>query len=56
MTREELFDKHGEEICEYCTGNIVSKYCLRLGELCEGRFCEQAQDEFADEHDIELED
>ena len=38
------------------TDNIVREYCLRLGELCEGRFCEQAQDEFADEHDIELED
>ncbi len=56
MTREELFDKHGEQICEYCTDNIVREYCLRLGELCEGRFCEQAQDEFADEHDILLED
>lgn len=56
MTREELFDKYGEEICEYCTDNIVREYYLRLGELCEGCFCEQAQDEFADEHDIELED
>ena len=56
MTRKELFDIYGEEICEYCTNNIVPEYFLRLGELCEGRFCEQAQEEFADEYDIELED
>lgn len=56
MTREALFDKHGEEICEYCRDNILCEYQLRLGELCEGSFCERAQDEFAEEHNIELEE
>ena len=56
MTREELFDKHGEEICEYCRCNILLEHQLHLGELCEGSFCEQAQDEFADEHNLLLED
>lgn len=56
MTREALFDKHGEEICEYCKDNILCEFHLHLGELCEGSFCERAQDEFAEEHNIELED
>ncbi len=56
MTREELFDKHEEEICEYCRDNIFCEYQLHLGEPCEGSFCEQAQDEFAEEHNIGLEE
>lgn len=56
MTREELFDKYEEEICEYCKDKILCECQLHFGEPCEGRFCEQAQDEFAEEHNIELED
>lgn len=56
MTREELFDEYEEELCEYCRKAIICEHQLHLGESCEGRFCEQAQDEFAEEHDIELED
>lgn len=26
MTREELQNKHGDAICEYCNKNIISKY------------------------------
>ena len=37
MTREALFGKHEEEICEYCRDNILCEYQLRPGELCEGR-------------------
>lgn len=26
MTREELQNKHGDTICEYCNKNIISEY------------------------------
>lgn len=56
MTREELQNKHGDAICEYCNKNIISEYNIGIGWLCEGQYCEEAQDGFADKHNIKLED
>ena len=56
MTREELQNKHGDAICEYCNKNIISKYNIGIGGLCEGQYCEEAQDGYAAENNIELED
>lgn len=35
MTREELQNKFGDAICEYCNKNIISKYNIGIGGLCE---------------------
>ena len=56
MTREELQNKFGNAICEYCNKNIISEYNIGIGWLCEGQFCEEAEDSFADEYNIKLED
>lgn len=56
MTREELQNKHGDAICEYCNKNIISEYNIGIGWLCEGQYCEEAQDGYAVENNIELED
>ena len=45
MTREELQNKHGDAICEYCNKNIISEYNTGIGWLCEGQYCEEAQDD-----------
>lgn len=31
MTREELQNKFGDAICEYCNKNIISKYNIGIG-------------------------
>jgi hypothetical protein len=49
MTREELQNKHGDAICEYCNKNIISEYNIGIGWLCEGQYCEEAQDGYAAE-------
>lgn len=55
MTREELKYKFEKEICELChRGFYTSRACPES--LCEGQFCEETEDYFADEHNIELED
>lgn len=36
--------------------NIIPEYNLGIGWLCEGCYCEEAQDGYAEEHNIELED
>ena len=56
MTREELQNELGDAICEYCNKNILPQYNLGTGWLCEGCYCEDAEDSFAEEHNIELED
>lgn len=56
MKREELQNKLGDAICEYCNKNIISKLNLGIGGLCEGNYCEEAQDGYAAENNIELED
>lgn len=56
MTREELQNKLGDAICEYCNKNIISEHNIGIGWLCEGQFCEEAQDGYAAENNIELEE
>lgn len=55
MTREELKYKFEKEICELCCREyFISRPCPEW--LCEGDYCEEAEDSFADEHNIKLED
>ena len=56
MTRKELQNKYGDAICEYCNKNIISEYNIGIGWLCEGQYCEDAQDGYAAENNIESED
>lgn len=55
MNREELKDKYGDEICKLCCREYFTNRVFPET-LCEGRYCEDAEDNFADEHDIELDD
>lgn len=36
--------------------NIIPEHNLGIGCLCEGNWCEEAQDGYAEENNIELED
>ena len=54
MTREELRNNYGNEICELCHREYYTSRVLPES-LCEGQFCEEAEDYFADEHNIKLE-
>lgn len=54
MTRGELRNKYGNEICELC----CREYFINRAypeTLCEGRYCDDAEVSFADERNIELE-
>ena len=55
MTREELRYKYEKEICELCCREYYTSRTLPES-LCEGQFCEEAEDSFADKHNIKLED
>lgn len=55
MNREELKDKYGDEICKLCYREYFTNRAFPET-LCEGRYCEDAEDNFADERNIELED
>ena len=52
MTREELQNKLDNNICEYCNKNIISKYNIGIGRICEGKYCEEAQDGYSAENNI----
>lgn len=55
MTREELRNNYEDEIRKLCCREcFTSRVCPES--LCEGQFCEDAEDYFADEHNIILED
>lgn len=56
MTREELRNNYGNDICELCCREEYYTSRALPEPLCEGQFCEEAEDYFADEHNIELED
>lgn len=56
MTRKELQNKFGIAICEYCRKHIIFEYNLRKGWVCEKSYCKEAQDGYAAEHNIELEE
>ena len=53
LTRKELVSKYDARICDLCLAN---GYLDNLApcSTCEGRYCEQAQDDFAEENDIEI--
>ena len=55
MNREELRNNYGNYICELCHLEYYTSRSLPES-LCEGQFCEEAEDSFADEHNIYLED
>lgn len=55
MYDEALRDKYGNEVCELCCREYFTNRAFPEA-LCEGRYCEGAEDSFADEHNIELED
>lgn len=51
MTREQLKDYLGEDLCQYCpwTNNEVNK--PRIGG-CEGNYCDKALDAYIDEEGL----
>ena len=53
LTREKLVSKYDTEICDLCRAN---GYLDNLApcSTCEGNYCEQSQDDFAEENDIEI--
>lgn len=53
MTREELFSKYEDSICELCKLNGHCK-STPSGITCEGNWCEESSDEFAYENNIEI--
>ena len=53
MTREELFDRYEDSICELCKLNGHCK-STPSGITCEGNWCEDSSDEFAYENNIEI--
>jgi hypothetical protein len=55
MTREELKNNYENDICELCCREYFTNRAYPES-LCEGRYCEEAEDSFADEHNIKLED
>lgn len=55
MNRETLRDKYGNQICELCCREYFTNRAFPET-LCEGRYCEDAEDSFADERNIEVED
>lgn len=50
MTREELRNNYGINICELCCQEYYTSRALPES------LCEEAEDYFADEHNIKLED
>lgn len=52
MTREELFDNYEDAICELCKRNGHHR-STPYGE-CEGSWCEDSQDLYAEQNGIEL--
>ena len=55
MTREELRNNYGNDIRELCHREYYIGRALPES-LCEGQFCEEAEDGYAAENNIELED
>ena len=56
MTREELQNQFCIAICEYCRKHVIFEYNLRKGWVCEKSYHKEAQDGYAAENNIELED
>lgn len=54
MTREELIKTHGEEVCEHCV-EIGNYQAIMNGLECYGQICQNTQDNFCYDNDINLE-
>ena len=55
MTREELRNNYAKEICELCHREYYTSRALPES-VGGGQICEEAEDSFAAENNIELED
>lgn len=55
MTREELMESRGEEVCKHCE-KIGNYQAIANGLECGGWICKDTQDDFAIRNNIELED
>ena len=55
LTKDEMVSEYDSAICDLCKKN---GYLDNLApcSTCEGNYCEQAQDDFAEENDIEISD
>lgn len=53
LTREKLVYKYDTEICDMCRANGYLDD-LSPCSTCEGSFCREAEDDFAEENDIEI--
>ena len=53
LTKDEMVSKYDTGICDLCRAN---GYLDNLApcSTCEGNYCEYAQDDFAEENDIEI--
>ena len=54
MTREELRNNYVNDICELCYREFYTRRAYPES-LCEGQFCEEAEDSLAEKNNIELE-
>ena len=55
MTREELMEIRGEEVCEHCV-EIGNYQAIMKGVECYGQICQDTQGNFAIKNNIKLED
>ena len=56
MTREELRHVYRDEICGKCYREFGCHWHGPAGNNCEEKFCEEAEDLFIEEYNIELND
>ena len=56
MTREELRHVYRDEICGQCYREFGCHWHGPAGNNCEEKFCEEAEDLFIEEYNIELND
>ena len=55
MSIEELFSEYNEDICKLCHERwFISRSHPET--LCEGNWCDEAVHDYAEEHNIDLED
>lgn len=56
MNREELRERFQDEICERCDKKYGWHWHGPNAGVCEGSYCDEAEDDFALENNIDLED
>lgn len=45
---DEFIEEHTIELCAYCKIHITDLIAWSKGDLCEGRFCEEAADSYCE--------